>query len=353
MNSLGSTAFAWALGRAGAGTSRAGGGWPSMASPSLCVMSPAPPRLRARSPAPPPITPTARTSARASLSLVRNIVVMTASTQEATRAEVARAVAWPDRIRIAARTVVLAQTLETTLRVTPGASTTASDLAESGNPRRTSRARNISRPAASRRRTVRADWSSCIAACSWVRLSRSQRTIGTRYRSGSRSSSAQASAQPSGLSISILSTRLAAISPPRCSSSRRLATSVQARAATRRATPNSQLAIEPRRRIDAALWARMRKVACEASSASCESCRTPPQTRKTIGPCRSTRAANASSSRRSTNRPSSSWSVSPTSVPTVNSVSNCRRVTVDSQLCHAWVAPGDVRIHQVVPGGGP
>ena len=80
-----------------------------------------------------------------------------------------------------------------------------------------------------------------------------------------------------------------------CSCRRRRAASDRARAATRCATPCSQLASESFTQSDRALLASTRKVAWKASSAACSSRSTPRQTRKTIGPCRSTRASKASS----------------------------------------------------------
>jgi hypothetical protein len=107
---------------------------------------------------------------------------------------------------------------------------------------------------------------------------------------------------------------------------RRRAALLLARVATRCATPKSQLATDPPRRIDRARLARTRKTAWKASSASCASWRTPRQTRSTIGPCRitnSSKAASAASSRRETNR-SRSWAsdIVPTA-PTLNSRCTC------------------------------
>ena len=65
------------------------------------------------------------------------------------------------------------------------------------------------------------------------------------------------------------------------------------RVATRCATPCSQLASESFTQSDRAFLASTRKVAWKASSAACSSRSTPRQTRKTIDPCRSTRASKA------------------------------------------------------------
>ena len=106
---------------------------------------------------------------------------------------------------------------------------------------------------------------------------------------------------------------------------RRRAAAPPARVATRCATPNSQLATDPLRRIDPARLARTRKTAWKASSASWASWRTPRQTRSTIGPCRitsSSKAASAASSRRETNRSRSCASDIVPTAPRLNSRCN-------------------------------
>ena len=76
---------------------------------------------------------------------------------------------------------------------------------------------------------------------------------------------------------------------------RRRDASTRARAATRHATPKSQLSIESRLWIDPHRRARTMKVAWKASSASFQSLSTLRQTRSTIGPCRRTRTSKAAS----------------------------------------------------------
>src|SRR5689334_12616660 len=78
-----------------------------------------------------------------------------------------------------------------------------------------------------------------------------------------------------------------------------------------RATPYSQFPTSSRGWTDPALRTRTRKVAWNASSASARFGSKRRQTPQTIGPCRRTRVANATSSRRSTNEPSNCPSVGP------------------------------------------
>ena len=89
---------------------------------------------------------------------------------------------------------------------------------------------------------------------------------GSRYLAGSLSTSsisAERPSDPSGGPVWVVFNSAALRSK-----ARRLAASDRARAATRLATPNSQLASESRRCTDLALRARTRNVAWNASSTS-------------------------------------------------------------------------------------
>ena len=104
---------------------------------------------------------------------------------------------------------------------------------------------------------------------------------------------------------SLLATVASIRSRPDRSRARRRREFILARAATRVATPYSQRPTEPSTRIEPACRTNTRNVAWNASSASCESASMRRQTPSTIGPCRSTSIANASSapaSRWATNR---------------------------------------------------
>ncbi len=120
----------------------------------------------------------------------------------------------------------------------------------------------------------------------------------------------------------------ALISAPRRSIARLRALCARAFDDTFSATPKSQLASDSARRIEPARLARIRNVAWAASSASCRSPSAAWQTERTIGPCRSTRAANAaaesSSPRPARNRSSSAPSASAPSTPASKTVRKYR-----------------------------
>jgi hypothetical protein len=158
--------------------------------------------------------------------------------------------------------------------------------------------------------------------------------IGARSRSGRRSSSSTRAETASSLAPTESATpspsrwRSAIIAPFRRSRARLLAASARERRETRTATPKSQLDTDSRRRTVDARRASTRNVAWAASSASWGSPRICRQTRRTVAPCRSTRAENADEATSSdpvVNRSSNSPSVNPAEEPTRNSIRNGSR----------------------------
>ena len=202
----------------------------------------------------------------------------------------------PAAIRRAARAVASTNLAGTAAEADrAGVAVIAFTTATAGTiPRRTSRARNRSRPLMSRLLTVPTGHLRCRAACSWVSPSRSQSTTGTRQRSGSRSiSSCSRPIRPSSRSPpAAIACRASAAQRSR---SRRRAAFARARTAIRRAIRCSQGPSESSTQSERAFCTRTRNVAWNASSTSLGSRRQFRQMRRTIGPCRSTRAANASS----------------------------------------------------------
>ena len=96
---------------------------------------------------------------------------------------------------------------------------------------------------------------------------------------------------------------------------RRRAASTAARTATRRAMWNNHSPTDSRLRMAFALRTRRRNVAWKASAAACGSPRMRSQTRRTIGPCRSTSAANAASDSARSSRAGSAPGVGRRSIP--------------------------------------
>ena len=193
-------------------------------------------------------------------------------------------------------------------------SATASMPAGSAIPRLVSLLARIARARDSRPETVPTGQPSRSAASLCPRPSRSHRTTGARYLSGRRLSSrsisphkssawADGTVAGSGMAVTCLSR------------DRRRPLMARALIATCWATPYSQLGSIAPGRIEPAFRASTRNVAWKASSASWWSRSTRRQTPRTIGPCRRTIASNADSSRRATNRSSSSTSERVPSAP--------------------------------------
>ena len=314
-------------GRAAAVVTRvlAGRGVASRVRPACCAATTAPPAM----------SPQART---ANLIRVTNMVLSAPSINRATVAGTAPAVVAPAPAAIgpAARTVASTRPAGTAAEADrAGVATVVFIKAIAGaTPRRTKRARNRSRPLVSRLFTVPIGQLRCRAACSWVRPSRSQSTTGdaAALRQPVDLLVQQSAIRPSSLAPGTRSGRLSAA---RRSCARRRAALPRARTAIRRATRCSQGPSESSTQSERDRCTSTRNVAWNASSTSLGSLRTFWPIRRTIGPCRSIRAAKASSAASPpavANR-SRSWpSVSSPMTPRLNSVRTCRRISPSDRL---------------------
>ena len=142
---------------------------------------------RARAPAIATIRAIAARSAVATLfNLPRNMTANAASDKAVTAADATAAVSRPAASPAAARTVASSHSSGVAVVANP----VPNNASGGSMPCRPSRARRRSRPSASRRWIVRTGRPSWPAACSFVRPSRWQSTIGARNRSGRQSSSA-------------------------------------------------------------------------------------------------------------------------------------------------------------------
>src|SRR5262245_31519669 len=121
-------------------------------------------------------------------------------------------------------------------------------------------------------------------------------------------------------------------------------------AAMREATPWSQLGSEVDLRMEPAFWARPRKAAWQPSSASWALPRARRHTPSTIGPCRSTRTANAASSLPATNRARSSRSPSSSAPRTAASRQACCKTPPSDFLVMPVTRPVPGHPYRVVTG---
>ena len=279
-------------------------------------------------PIPIPIPTMASTaSPRVAFSFVSVMIVTLLSARAAT-ADAAAPAGFPDTKLVTNSMVVRASPVGTAAPA-PAEKTEAAPRATARlTPRAASRPASCFRARHSETVTEPSVQPSCRAASAAVFPSRQQRTNAARRLVGRRASSSSMMARTSRKEASIEAGMPAAFSalPDPCSYFFRRWLPRRVLIATRRATPCNQAATAPRSRTCPAFWARIRKVAWKASSASWSCPRTFRQTAQTVRPCRRTSSAKDASSRRSAKRRRSSASHSDRSAVWAITRRTCRRI---------------------------